>query len=141
MSWTCPRCDKTFQKENQGHMCAVVELDHLFLGKEPHIRPLFEELIEKAAALGEFRITTSPKSITMYSPADKAFWVLEPKKKWLDGFFLLDRAVNEFPVYRIAQPSRNRYAHFVRFTEAADLDRFVLSLLEEAYALSRQRKA
>jgi hypothetical protein len=140
MSWTCPRCDKSFQKENQGHICAVVELDQLFQGKELHIRPLFEALIEKAAVLGEFRITTSPKSITLYSPADKAFWVLEPKKKLLDGFFLLDRTVNEFPIYRIAQPSRNRYAHFVRFTEAAELDRFVLGLLQEAYTLSQQRK-
>jgi len=105
----------------------------LFTGKEQQVYPLYVFLLEQLRRLGSITQTTSAKAITLYTPAHRSFLVVQPKKQGLEVWFVLHRAVNEFPVYKVLRPSKNRFAHFVRLYQPADVDAVLPGWMEEAY--------
>ncbi|MEO1449768.1 MAG: DUF5655 domain-containing protein [Bacteroidota bacterium] len=137
MPWTCPNCQKTFAKTRQGHICSMVAVDSLFEGKTDQLPEIYQTVLEVVKSLGPVRPTTSPKAITLYGPVNKSFLVLYPKRKWMDIWFPLSRRVDEFPVFKIQQASKNRFAHYVRLERPGDLVGQVMVWIEEAYALTQ----
>jgi Domain of unknown function (DUF5655) len=135
MSWKCSVCGKEFAKNNQSHMCVQKNVEDLFLRSEAGIFEAYNSLIQKLSKRLQFTITTSSKSITLYAPNHKAFYVMKPGKTFLDSFFILDEKLEDFPVYKVAQPSKTKFAHFIRFYAASDVDKIVLSLIEQSYRL------
>jgi hypothetical protein len=133
MSWVCSSCHKEFAKANQSHMCEVVALESIFLRKDAQLIDLYHTLIETIRPVGVFTETTSRKAITLYSFNKKAFLIIEPKKAFLDVYFFLGRKVDEFPVFKIAQVSRNKFAHYIRIQSAEDIDRQVIKWARQAY--------
>lgn len=131
-SWTCPLCGKAFAKENQSHQCVRTSVEEVFEGKA-HLLPLYEHLLSRLDLPGEFTVTTSRKAVTLYAENKKAFLVIEPKKAFLDVWFLLDRKIEDFPVYKTLQPSKTRFANFMRLYEPSDADRLVLGLIRKGY--------
>lgn len=133
MSWLCILCGKEFAKTNQSHMCTKTDVVVLFQQSQPDIAKAYELLIQKLSKKLQFTITTSSKSVTLYAPNHKAFFVMKPGKKFLDCFFMLNEKLEEFPVYKVVQPSKKKYAHFIRFYTKADVDSIVLSLIQQSY--------
>ena len=135
MSWICPDCNKQFAKPHQWHQCVVMKVETLFYSKRPELHDLYSRLLSKLKSLGEFSITTSLKAITLYAPNHKSFLVIEPKKQWLDVWFPLDRRIEEFPVFKILQPSKKRFAHFVRLQNPEGIEDIPMAWLKESYLL------
>ena len=133
MPWTCPKCGKTFAKNNQSHKCEVVKLEDLFEGRAAHLPELFEQFIVALQPVGDFKITTSRKAITLYAPSHKAFLGIELKKNFLDIWFVLGNKADEFPVFKIVQPSKHRFGHYVRLASEEDLEFLPLGLIKRAY--------
>jgi hypothetical protein len=133
MSWVCNACHKEFAKMNQVHMCETVALESIFQGKEAHLIDLYYELIKRIRPAGIFTETTSRKAITLYASSKKAFLIIEPKKSFLDIYFFLNRREDEFPIFKIAQVSRNKFAHYIRIQSPADIDRQVITWARQAY--------
>jgi hypothetical protein len=136
MAWQCELCGKTFAKTNQGHHCVQISLETLLSRQHPAIKTLVQEILAILAHELTFIITQSEKAITLYTPAHKAFLVLSPKKKWVDAWFTLAYTRDEFPVFKIVQTARHKYAHFVRFQAAEELDHSLLKWLNEAWQLN-----
>ena len=136
MAWQCPLCQKTFAKENQHHLCGQVGVGQVFETKAPHLPEIFDHLLTRVSAFATAEVTTSPKAITLYGPAHKSFLIVQPKRQWIDIWFPLDRKVEEFPIFRIQQPSKSRYAHYVRLESKEDLEPIVLDWIAEAYQLT-----
>lgn len=136
MAWTCPHCGKTFAKDKQSHICVKVDPLSIFEGKAPQLPSLYKQVLETLEEFCEFQITTSTKSITLYGKAHRSFMVMKPKKKWIDLWFSLNREVDEFPVYKIMQHSKTRFAHFVRLEDHDDLQPIIFDWIAEAYVLS-----
>ena len=138
MAWQCPLCQKTFAKENQHHLCTTVEVATVFENKAPHLPEIFDDLLAGVSTFATASVTTSTKAITLYGPAHKSFLIIQPKRKWMDIWFPLDRKVEEFPIFRIQRPSKSRYAHYVRLESNEDIVRAVLNWIAEAYQLTNQ---
>ena len=43
--WTCPKCERNFKSTNQSHICAIVNIDDLFLGKPNNLLGAFDALL------------------------------------------------------------------------------------------------
>ncbi len=129
MGWKCNTCGKEFAKTNQSHMCVQTDIALLFQRSEPGIFKAYETVIQKLSKQLQFTVTTSSKSVTLYTPNHKAFFVMKPGKKFLESFFILDAKLEEFPVYKVVQPSKTRYAHFIRLYAASDVDKIEFSLI------------
>ena len=134
--WQCPNCNKTFAKVNQHHQCVEVPVQEIFLNKSPHLSDVYQHLLNQLHSIGGFTVTTSLKSITLYGPQHKSFLIIQPKRKWIDIWFPLDHKVEDFPVFKIQQPSKSRYAHFVRLEDEEDLSPIVLEWIAEAHQLT-----
>lgn len=131
--WECPFCHKEFARQNQSHKCEIVAVETLFLNKANHLIDVYQELLKKMKPIGNFRVTTSSKAITIYTENRKGFMSMEPKKKFIDLWFYLDRQLDEFPVFKVVKASGKKYAHFVRLEETGDVDSYLIGLLGESY--------
>ena len=133
MSWTCPTCNKTFAKVNQSHFCVVVPIESLFENRAAHLPELFQGMIDLIEGIGDFRITTSRKAITLYAANHKAFLGVELKKKFLDIWFFSPVETDEFPVFKVLRPTKKKYALFVRLENEEDLEMFPVHLVKGSY--------
>lgn len=133
MGWVCSVCKKQFAKVKQSHICIQKTADELFARSQPQVKDSFNVLVKQLQKKIDFTVTTSGKSITLYTPLHKAFFVMKPGKTFLDCFFILGEKLEEFPVYKVLQPSKTRYAHFIRFYSKADIEKTSLALIQKAY--------
>lgn len=141
--WKCPKCKKEFAKLNQSHKCEIVNVETLFLHREPKLFDIYQKLLKSLKTNGLWIETTSSKAITLYTENRKAFLGIEPKKVHLDIWFLLDKKIKEFPIFKVLQSSKNKFGHFVRLYDKKDIDAYLIKLIGESYDLmsqSRERK-
>lgn len=136
--WKCPKCKKEFARLNQSHKCEIVKVETLFLRREPKLFDIYQKLLKSLKINGLWIETTSSKAITLYTENRKAFLGIEPKKAHLDIWFLLDKKIEEFPIYKVLQPSKNKFGHFVRLYDKKDIDSYLINLIGESYDLMSQ---
>lgn len=134
--YTCPKCGKQFARANQSHVCSKATADAVLANKPDTVVTLYNNLLQKLQRQFNLTVTFSPKAITLYGTGKKSFLVIEPKKAWIDVWFTLHRKYEEPPVFKILQPSKHRFAHFVRLESEMDIDRHLIKLVKEAYSLS-----
>ncbi|MBV6647160.1 MAG: hypothetical protein KI790_17005 [Cyclobacteriaceae bacterium] len=136
MPWTCNSCGKQFAKRNQWHKCQRISYEVLFSKSESSVLDRFEDLLQELSPKLNYELTTSVKALTLYGPIHKSFLVIYPRKKHIDIWFPLDRKVEEFPIFKIQQSSKRRYAHYVRITPDEPMNETVKSWISEAYHLT-----
>lgn len=56
---------------------------------------------------------------------------------WVDAWFTLAYARYEFPVFRVVQASKHKFAHFVRLQSIDERDHSLLNWIKEAWQLNR----
>lgn len=135
MPWTCYKCNKTFAKDNQSHICEVIEIDSLFEKKAPKVKETYEKLLSSLEGIGNFSITATRKTITLYTEGSRVFFMIQPKRQWIDIWFLLDKEMQEFPIFKVVQPSKHRFAHFIRLESVEDAEMLPLRLIQQSYQL------
>lgn len=135
--WTCPKCGKAYGKVNQYHICESADLNTLFKGNQDLIN-LYQQFLEKTEKkLGHFYIKHSKKSIVWSTKV--AFAIIQPKKDSFDVKILLSKDYDGvFPIYKTRQWTQKKFNNWVRLYEAEDIDKTVLSLMQEAIDLSRK---
>lgn len=135
--WTCPKCRKPYAKVNQMHICESADLETLFKGNQ-YLIDLYLLFLEKTREkLGDFYIKPSKKSIVWSTKV--AFDILQPKRDSIDVKILLANDYEGvFPVYKTRQYTQVKFNNWIRLYETEDIDKTVLSLLDEAIILSRQ---
>lgn len=135
MAWTCPVCGKTFAKPKQSHKCEQVDIDDLFDGKAAYLPGLYATLLQRVQERFPCRPSFSRKAITMYAANHQSFLVVHPKRDALDLWFPLDRKEQTFPIFKIIQASKSRYAHYVRLEVPEEIDALLLTWIAEAHQL------
>ena len=130
--WQCSNCGKEFAKVNQWHMCESAPLSVIFKGNQD-LQMLYSMLFQKIEPLGQVKETTSAKAITLYAPSNMAFLIVQPKKSFIDIFFPLNKIKDDFPVYKVVQTSKSKYAHYARLYQPEDVDSTLISLIRESY--------
>ncbi len=133
MSWTCLECNRTFKNNNQSHSCVNKSLDLHFTNKEPQVRATYDALENKLKAMVDFQICPVVNAIMFTT--ESTFLAIKPKKRWIDLEFALDFEANEFPIHKIVQISKTRFAHFIRVQEPGDIDDQLINWIKQAYEL------
>ncbi len=133
MSWTCPKCKREFKSENQFHSCVVISVEDHFAKRPPRIRDLYHSLMEAVTDFGPMK-TEAVKNAIMVKNGP-TFLAIKPRKDHIIVEFALDRPVDEFPVYKVMQYSKSKWAHYLKLDDQADIDELLLGWLREAYDL------
>lgn len=137
-SWTCPVCNRSFNKPNQSHSCVLVGLSFHFESKPPEIKKLYELIEKKMKGIGKFETSVTKSAIL--AATGKTFAAIKPRNNGVLVEFVLDREEKEFPIYKTFQISRNRVAHYVMVHEKDEVDGQLMRWLKEAFELSEKSK-
>jgi len=133
MSWKCPECKRTFKNTNQSHSCVIKSLDAHFIKKEPQVRATYDTLENHLKSIIDFQV--SPVINAIMFTSESTFLAIKPKKSWIDLEFVLDYEANEFPIHKIVQVSKTKFAHFVRIQQPKDVDGQLIGWIKKAYTL------
>lgn len=135
MIWKCPRCSKEFAKENQSHICENVDPEQLFSGKEEQVYVLYLILLDRVEQKLKTKVTATTKSITLYSESRRSFLVIQPRRKFLDVWFALDKQMDEPWIIKTYQSSKNKCVHYVRISDSKQITAPLLRAIVKAYKL------
>jgi len=80
--WTCGKCKRIFQKENQSHSCQSIPLEQHFKNKKK-AREIFDYLVKRVnKEIGEVKLISLPCCIHLFGSYD--FLAALPKKDRLE---------------------------------------------------------
>jgi hypothetical protein len=131
MPWICPNCKRSFKNPSQPHSCIVTGIDDHFVKKDILVRDIFCKLEKAIIKFGNVKINPTKHAIIVSSKS--TFLAIKPRKTMLDIEFLLDKATEGYPVYKIFKVSKNRFAHFIHLEYIEQVDRKLISLLKQSY--------
>ena len=80
--WTCPKCERRFNKDNQSHYCTTKTIDELFEGKSEDLILAFDKVLLAMYEMGEISIGASVNTVIFTNK--KAFLIVRPLSKLLD---------------------------------------------------------
>src|SRR4030042_3882017 len=90
--WTCPNCNRIFEKAKQPHSCHKVALEQHFKNKAK-AKELFDQLVKQInEKIGKCQIVSLPCCIHLFGSYD--FLAALPKKDRLEIRFALDRRLD-----------------------------------------------
>jgi hypothetical protein len=132
-TWTCPHCGRQFSSRNKYHSCGHYALDDHFLGRDPLVRALFDDLLNAIQQFGPVKTYALKTRIVLQ--AETPFAAVMPRKHWLDGYLWLRRRAEHPMIRRVEMHVFRDYGHVFRLCGPDDLDEAFVALLGEAYAL------
>ncbi|MEO0472006.1 MAG: DUF5655 domain-containing protein [Bacteroidota bacterium] len=133
MSWTCPVCEKEFDKINQFHKCETAEIETL-LRNDANLILLFDHLLLQMYEMGEMRLSTSKKAISLSNRV--AFLLVYPKRNGLELRLFLDTDQPEGPIRKVSQYTKSKFVHWVNIQTETDMEVKLLRLIQRAWQLA-----
>ena len=132
MSWTCPDCGRTFQRNRQSHECApALSLNQYFATGPEWERPIFEAVRAHLESLGPMLI--EPVSVGIFIKSNGTLVQLRPKTKWVAMSFPLSHRLTHARITRKPIVSGRKIYHFVNLTSDADVDDELRGWLTESF--------
>jgi hypothetical protein len=129
--WTCPKCQRQFGRNKQGHDCApALTLDEYFSTGPERERPIFEVVRAHLESLGPIYI--EPVSVGIFIKQKRTFVELRPMVKWEALSFALSRTIVHPRIARKTVTPRRTY-HVVNIREPEEVDDQVKEWLSESY--------
>ncbi len=128
--WTCPRCERRFNKDNQSHYCTTKSIDELFEGKAEHLLLAFDKVLVDVYDFGEMSIGASVNTVIFTNR--KAFLIVRPMSKLLDLKFYSDELHKSAKIHK-SGPWAKKFYHHIRVKEAEEIDDEVIGLLKKGY--------
>jgi hypothetical protein len=128
--WTCSKCGRIFEKENQVHSCKKVPLEDHFKNKEK-AKIIFDYLIKKIGDIGQCRIISLPCCVHLYGNYD--FLAALPKKDKLEIRFSLDRVLGSSRLKQSVPVSSKYYKNCIDINSREEIDEELINWLTESY--------
>jgi hypothetical protein len=133
--WTCKACGRSFANRNQTHTCGLHSLDSHFRGKSAEIRAIYDAFVAMLKKNGP--VTVLPEKTRIAFHVRMSFAQLTPKQGWIDGHFVLARAVKDPAFRKVETFSPRNHLHHFRLERLSDVKR-LRAFATEAYAVGRQ---
>jgi hypothetical protein len=108
-------------------------MDDLFLDKPQYIRQMFEKLLSECSKFSN--LTTDTTRSCIYFVAVERFLVIKPQKNGLILEFVLNEKYDVFPVIKIYDLGKGRYAHRLKFDLPDDINEQIISWVMEAFLI------
>ena len=129
--WSCPKCERVFEKTKQPHSCKKVPLEQHFRNKEK-AKELFDLLVKAVGReSGEVKVISLPCCIHLFGKYD--FLAILPKKEKLEIRFSFDRKLNSPRLNQAVLMSANVIKNCVEIATAEEIDKELLGWLDESY--------
>jgi hypothetical protein len=107
-------------------------------GCDPSVVRLYDRFVELVEVCGGFDVTVSKTAIS-FKGARRGFAGAKPKRRWLDGYFDLQRPLSD-PRIRSASPYTKRlFVHQFRVNALDQLDEEFAGWIREAYDVGQGR--
>ncbi len=120
MTWICPKCKRSFKINHQGHSCAIFDLAHHFVNRNPEFKEIFNEIKQTLDQVGSYQIS-SLKHVILFS-ASSNFLAVKTKKEWIELEVVLPEEILEFPIHKAIRASKRQVAHFIRIQHINEVD-------------------
>jgi Domain of unknown function (DUF5655) len=136
--WRCPDCGQSFVTRNMPHSCAVRDLDEHFAGAAPHLRAVFDALLDAVRAGGPVTVNATRSRITFQTRIRFA-GIAAPRGDHLVANFVLTRPVRSARIDRVEHVPPYYYVHRVRLDRPEDVDAGLRAWLAEAREVGDRR--
>lgn len=134
--WTCPECGHQFVNANTYHSCGNYDLEDHFLGKEEHVREIFEALVELVEGIGPVKVYAQKTRIVFQ--VRTRFASVVTRKSWLNLQVWLKRKADHPLLQRIEMYTYRDYGLIFRLSKIEDIDEALSKLIHEAYVMGSQ---
>lgn len=136
--WTCPKCGRIFEKENQPHSCHKIPLEQHFKNKDK-AKELFDDLIKQINhRVGKCQIISLPCCIHLFGKYD--FLAALPKKNKLEIRFTLDRELDSPRLKQCVLMSAKVYKNCFEISSEEEIDEEFLKWLDESFHLKDKQE-
>jgi hypothetical protein len=131
--WTCPDCNRIFEKAKQPHSCRTVSLEQHFKNKQK-AKELFDHLVRRIEeSVGKCKVISLPCCVHLFGTYD--FLAVLPKKDKVEIRFALNRKLNT-PRLKVAVPMSSKvFKNCFDIASPHEIDREFMSWLKESYHL------
>ena len=131
VSWSCPRCARTFAHEGQFHSHDTVDVDDHFAGRAKHLRMCFDKLIGSLPS--DVQVEALKTVIILSARTTFAFITVQTRRLKVGVF--LDRRLDSPRVVKVDVISSRKIATEVTVRAPDDVDDELRQWLREAYEL------
>ncbi len=129
--WTCPRCDREFERTNQSHTCLPGNSVDATFRARPEQRAIYDAIAAHLKTLGPFH--ADAVTVGVFVKSDRKLAELRPKSKWLELTLYLDHALDDPRVAKSTRYSAARVINWIKLRDVADVDDQLCDWLAEAY--------
>ncbi len=131
MSWTCPRCGRSFASESQVHSHDVGVVDSHFAGRSSELRAAFDAVVRSLPA--DVRVDSLTTAIILAARTTFAYVVVR-RDRLLVGLFL-ERGLESPRVVRVEAISARKVASIIEVRRPEDVDNELCGWLCDAHRL------
>lgn len=134
--WTCPKCDRRFQRKNQTHSCNLYPVKKHFERKD-YAKTLYDILkttINKH--IGQFYVESLPCCIHFVANA-YTFAAVYALRNKIRIHFTLNKKLNSEHIDKFSQMSKNRFLYSIDIKNDNQFDEELISWLKQAYNLKK----
>ncbi|MBL7681786.1 MAG: hypothetical protein JNK00_00380 [Flavipsychrobacter sp.] len=110
------------------------ELSH-FEGKEPEVKDIYIKIMKGIHEFGAVKI--EPKKTSIHLCNRFGFAGIYTRKNYINLELHLSRKLNSDRVTKVEQASANRFHHTIKLSAVSDVDKELLTWLQEAYDLKK----
>jgi hypothetical protein len=131
--WTCSKCGRIFEKENQPHSCHKTPLEVHFKNKDK-AKEIFDYLVEQVnVKVGKCKIISIPCCVHLFGNYD--FLAALPKKDKLEIRFALDRRLDSPRLKQAVPLSTKIFKNCFDITKTEEINNELIKWLNESYNL------
>ena len=131
--WTCPNCNRIFEKANQPHSCRKVPLEDHFRNKNK-AKELFECLVERVNnEIGKCIIISIPCCVHLFGKYD--FLAALPKKDRLEIRFALNKKIDSSRIKQCVPMSTKVFKNCLDIKTVEEIDKDFIGWLNTSYHL------
>jgi hypothetical protein len=131
VSWSCPRCARTFAREGQFHSHDTVQVEDHFAGRAENLRVAFDQLIRSLPS--DVQVEALRTVIILSASTTFAFITVQ-SKRLLVGVFL-DRRLDSPRLVKVDVASSRKVGNTVEVRGPDDVDDELRQWLRGAYKL------
>ena len=128
----CYHC-KQWVEEDEPHDCWTTTEKALTQDLSEDLQEAYQRIRETAVEFGEQRIYASHHSIMFSRKA--CHFLVKPRRKFLEFWIFLGRAVKAPQVKKVVESSRVKRAHLLHITHRDQIDPPISEWMREAYGL------
>jgi hypothetical protein len=133
--WTCPRCDRQFERANQAHECAPgITVAELLARHPAWVSEIYDRIISHLTSLGP--IHEDAVDVGIFLKSDRKIAEFRPRVRSAQLYLFLPAARESPPVQRSIRTGADRIVHLIKLTSAADIDAELRRWLTESYDMN-----